>query len=137
MNTLKKPMTMSFETFYIPRWFSITYLRTWQINVLCKFPWCEILGLLLADLFFTYLPIFIFQYPWFNIRPGLISLHKTNFQFRYLATKTYYVYQGKVFLNMRCYYKVWFNPNWHEGEYFYLLVLFGSDFVSWTFIENF
>ena len=29
------------------------------------------------------------------------------------------------------------NPNWHEGWYFYLLVLFGSDFVSWIFIKNF
>ena len=29
------------------------------------------------------------------------------------------------------------NPNWHEGWYLYLLVLFGSDFVSWIFIKNF
>ena len=29
------------------------------------------------------------------------------------------------------------NPNWHEGWYFYLLVLFGSDFVSRIFIKNF
>ena len=29
------------------------------------------------------------------------------------------------------------NPNWHEEGYFYLLVLFGSDFVSWIFIKNF
>ena len=27
--------------------------------------------------------------------------------------------------------------NWHEGGCFYLIVLFGSDFVSWFFIENF
>ena len=26
--------------------------------------------------------------------------------------------------------KLIINPNWHEGRYFYLLVLFGSDFVS-------
>jgi hypothetical protein len=26
--------------------------------------------------------------------------------------------------------KTLLNPNWHEGGYFYLLVLFGSDFVS-------
>ena len=26
------------------------------------------------------------------------------------------------------------NPNWHEGRYFYLLVLFGSDFVH-TFFD--
>ena len=30
-----------------------------------------------------------------------------------------------------------FNPNWHEGWYFYLLVIFGSDFVSWFFIKTF
>ena len=29
------------------------------------------------------------------------------------------------------------NPNWHEGGHFYLLVLFGSDFVSWILIKNF
>ena len=29
------------------------------------------------------------------------------------------------------------NPNWHEGRYFSLLVLFGSDFVSWIFIKYF
>ena len=29
------------------------------------------------------------------------------------------------------------SPNWHEGWYFYLLVLFGSDFVCWIFIKNF
>ena len=29
-----------------------------------------------------------------------------------------------------------FNPNWHEGWYFYLLVIFGSDFVSWSFIKT-
>ena len=28
------------------------------------------------------------------------------------------------------------DPNWHEGWYFYLLALFGSDFVSWIFIKN-
>ena len=28
------------------------------------------------------------------------------------------------------------NPDWHEGWYFYL-VIFGSDFVSWIFIKNF
>ena len=27
-----------------------------------------------------------------------------------------------------------FNSNWHEGGHFYLLVLFGSDFVSWILI---
>ena len=31
----------------------------------------------------------------------------------------------------------WFNPNWHEGWYFYLLVIFGSDFVSCFFIKTF
>ena len=30
-----------------------------------------------------------------------------------------------------------FNPNWHEGGYCYLLVLFGSDFVSWILIKKF
>ena len=29
------------------------------------------------------------------------------------------------------------NPNWHAGWYFYLLVLSGSDFVSWILIKNF
>ena len=29
------------------------------------------------------------------------------------------------------------NPNWHEGWYFYLLVIFWSDFVSWFLIETF
>ena len=29
------------------------------------------------------------------------------------------------------------NPNWHEGWYFYLLVIFGSDFVSWFFFKIF
>ena len=29
------------------------------------------------------------------------------------------------------------NPNWHEGWYFYLLVIFGSNFASWIFIKNF
>ena len=29
------------------------------------------------------------------------------------------------------------NPNWHEGWYFYLLVLSESDFVSWILIKNF
>ena len=29
------------------------------------------------------------------------------------------------------------NPNWHEGWYFYLLVIFWSDFVSWFFIKTF
>ena len=28
-------------------------------------------------------------------------------------------------------------PNWHEGWYFNLFVLFESYFVSWTFIKNF
>jgi hypothetical protein len=28
------------------------------------------------------------------------------------------------------------NPHWHEGWYFDLLVLFGSDFVSWIFIKS-
>ena len=27
------------------------------------------------------------------------------------------------------------NPDWHEGWYFYLLVIFWSDFVSWFFIK--
>ena len=30
-----------------------------------------------------------------------------------------------------------FNPNWHEGWYFYFLVIFGSDFVGWFLIETF
>ena len=29
------------------------------------------------------------------------------------------------------------NPNWHEGWYFYPLVIFGSNFVSWFFIKTF
>ena len=29
------------------------------------------------------------------------------------------------------------NPNWHEGKYFYLLAIFGSDFVRLFFIKNF
>ena len=29
------------------------------------------------------------------------------------------------------------NPNWYEGWYFYLLVIFGSVFVSWILIKNF
>ena len=30
-----------------------------------------------------------------------------------------------------------FNPNWYEGEQFYLLVLFGSDFVSLNFYQKY
>ena len=30
-----------------------------------------------------------------------------------------------------------FYPNWHKGWYFYLLVIFGSDFLSWIFIKSF
>ena len=30
-----------------------------------------------------------------------------------------------------------FDPNWHEGRYFYLPILFGSDFVSSIFIKIF
>ena len=30
-----------------------------------------------------------------------------------------------------------FNPIWHRRGYFYPLVLFGSDFVSWIFFKNF
>ena len=33
-------------------------------------------------------------------------------------------------------YTMW-HPNWHEGWYFYLLVIFGSDFVGWFFIKTF
>ena len=53
-------------------------------------------------------------------------------------------------LNMRCKltcvmmesFGIWhselkLNPNWHERWYFYLLVLFESDFVSWIFIKKF
>ena len=29
------------------------------------------------------------------------------------------------------------NPIWHEGWYFYLLIRFGSDFVSWLFYQKF
>ena len=29
------------------------------------------------------------------------------------------------------------NPNWHEGGYFYLVILFESDFASWIVIKNF
>ena len=32
--------------------------------------------------------------------------------------------------------KISFNINWYEGWYFYLLVLFGSEFVSWIFIKK-
>ena len=33
--------------------------------------------------------------------------------------------------------KTLINPNWHEGWYLYLLVIFWSDFVSWFFIKTF
>ena len=51
----------------------------------------------------------------------------------WLLTKTHFVWNCPTIRGLFCL----LNPNWHEGEYFYLVFIFGSDFVSWIFIENF
>ena len=56
---------------------------------------------------------------------------------RTLIQKWHFNQKFKLPDNFRIAFVIQVNPNWHEGWYFYLLVIFESDFVGWFFIENF
>ncbi len=105
----------------------------WKVNDFKNSFWnlltfiCFSLPYMLID----YYNVHIFQQ-----RISLLQVLRSEFQiamesfqkpWRILMEKAHVldVFSGKV------------NPNWHEGGYFHLLVLFISDFGSWIFIKNF
>ena len=54
-----------------------------------------------------------------------------------LVCKRMFTYTGYSHIVAQHFYNLAFDPNWHEEVYFYLLVCFGSDLVSWFLIKDF
>ena len=60
---------------------------------------------------------------------AIVSVHKCTVAKKnsYLEVKQWDVWAASMMLDT-------LNPNWYEEGYFYQLVLFGLDFVSWIFV---